>query len=52
MGDRESIEVVVILTRNNSDRDEQDDALWTELKQKVQDLVYAPRYEQIRAECY
>lgn len=59
MADQVSFTVTAFLTRNNSERDVQDDALWEDLKRAVDALLVArcsgchgPRFEQIRAERY
>jgi mono/diheme cytochrome c family protein len=59
MADQVELHVVAYLTRNNSERDEQDDALWADLRREVAELVAAkcpdchgPRFELIRAEVY
>lgn len=59
MADQVELHVVAYLTRNNSERDEQDDALWADLQREVRELVEAkcpgchgPRFETIRAEVY
>jgi mono/diheme cytochrome c family protein len=59
MADQVSLQITAYLTRNNSERDEQDDALWADLQREVRELVAAkcpgchgPRFELIRAEVY
>jgi hypothetical protein len=57
MADQVELHVVAYLTRNNSERDEQDDALWADLQREVRELVAAkcchgPRFELIRAEVH
>jgi hypothetical protein len=57
MADQVELHVVAYLTRNNSERDEQDDALQVRPQREVRELVAAkcchgPRFELIRAEVH
>lgn len=46
----ESVEVSVLLSRHNSERDEEHNALWAELREKITSLASDPRYAAIQPE--
>lgn len=50
--DQESITVTAYVSRHNSPRDDEHDALWGELRDRIRAIVSEDEYEVIRAEAY
>ncbi len=47
--ERLKFSVECLLSRHNSEKDKEHDALWAELRLKVEDIVNEPKYEEIQA---